>query len=649
MPGSYDVSMEQASGVAVGDKATVIQVAGDLILQADRAAAAQQRDLRHMLRVLVVLAAPVAAPGPGDPPPARLDLRAEWKGLADAVRRSQAPIALIRLTPPTLDALRYALSHRAREQGLLPHAVHFSGHGWEEGLLFEDEWGRTDLTPTAALTETFRDASVPLAVLNACQSAHSAASVAQALVQSGTVQAAVGHREPVLDDTAIRFAARLYAELARAGAPLGEAMEQARGAIAKRPDAWNPLAFGDEGLTLPAPWGGDPLIHDGRPPGALPGGAEAFFGRGAELVDLARQLGAASGRVVVLSGVAGIGKSALSVEAAHRNAWRFPGGVTWVTGPRTPEAAAEARAADLLSGLAQGLGLALRPGDDPALALQAHCGRAPALLILDNLETLARQRPAELQRLAAFLEHLPAPSRALVTLRPPLPDLEHLPQAVPRHLTTGLDLSPAADYTRHLARDKGVTALTHPAAAVEVARRLSGHPKMIEVAVAGARRPGGAPALQRRLATLSGDLGQKLAELIGWSAQTLDEAGRAALAHLPLFPAASCRAEALAAALGGDPLPGLNALFEAGLADYTTSERYAWHQSVMDYALAHAPLPAEEDAAARSRLATHYGTWGNEPGSDGFCGLNEDVINYPGLRIREHINVRQQTKTRVQL
>ena len=298
-----------------------------------QAAYAQRRDLRHMLRVLVVLAAPVAGTHPGDPPPARLDLRAEWKQLTAAVRRSQTPIALIRLTPPTLDALRYALSPRAREQGLLPHAVHFSGHGWKEGLLFEDEWGRAAPVPSADLADLFRDAGVPLAVFNACETARSAASVAQALVQAGALQAAVGHREPVLDETAIHFAARLYAELAQAGAQLSEAMERARQAIAARRDAWNPLSFGDGALTLPAPQGSEPHVHDARPPGALAGGAAAFFGRGTELVDLARKLGHDAGRAIVFSGVAGIGKSALAVEAAHRNAWRYPGGVTWVTGP----------------------------------------------------------------------------------------------------------------------------------------------------------------------------------------------------------------------------------------------------------------------------------------------------------------------------
>ena len=145
-----------------------------------------------MLRVLVVLAAPVMSNHPGAPPPARLDLRAEWKRLADAVRRSNAPIALIRLTPPTLDALRYALSSRAREQDLLPHVVHFSGHGWQEGLLFEDEYGRAAPAPTAALVELFAQAGAPLAVFNACETAHSAASAAQATVVQALSPSCIG-------------------------------------------------------------------------------------------------------------------------------------------------------------------------------------------------------------------------------------------------------------------------------------------------------------------------------------------------------------------------------------------------------------------------------------------------------------------------
>ncbi len=69
-------------------------------------------------RVRVVLAAPVASRREGDPPPPHLDLRGEWHRLADAVERSNAPIALIRFAPPTMETLRFALSPRAIEGDL---------------------------------------------------------------------------------------------------------------------------------------------------------------------------------------------------------------------------------------------------------------------------------------------------------------------------------------------------------------------------------------------------------------------------------------------------------------------------------------------------------------------------------------------------
>lgn len=223
--------------VAGHDAQVIYNVDGNLIVQAAQAASAQQRDLSGMLRVLVVLAGPIASHLPGTREPARLNLRAEWKRLAEAVRASRAPIALIRLSPPTLDALRWALGPRAVEQGLAPHVVHFTGHGWKEGLLFEDELGRSQPVQAEALVEVFRQAGVRLGVFNACETAAEAYSAAQLLVERGGLQAAVGHREPVLDQTAIQFAARLYAELAQGGLKLGQAVDSARQAIAGRLDA----------------------------------------------------------------------------------------------------------------------------------------------------------------------------------------------------------------------------------------------------------------------------------------------------------------------------------------------------------------------------------------------------------------------------
>ncbi len=54
----------------------------------------------------------------------------------------------------------------------------------------------------------------------------------------------------------------------------------------------------------------------------------AFVGRQAEMVKVGR--GLAQPHPAVVWGTGGIGKSALAVEVAHRQSWRYPGGVLWL-------------------------------------------------------------------------------------------------------------------------------------------------------------------------------------------------------------------------------------------------------------------------------------------------------------------------------
>jgi len=75
------------------------------------------------------------------------------------------------------------------------------------------------------------------------------------------------------------------------------------------------------------------VINDLRPKGNLPSQSALFLGRGRELVEISRAL-AHPPAINVLSGPPGIGKTSLVLEAAHRNAWRFPGGVAYAAGPR---------------------------------------------------------------------------------------------------------------------------------------------------------------------------------------------------------------------------------------------------------------------------------------------------------------------------
>ena len=122
------------------------------------------------------------------------------------------------------------------------------------------------------------------------------------------------------------------------------------------------------------------MVSDLRPKGNLPSQSALFLGRGRELVEISRTL-AHPTAIIVLSGPPGIGKTSLVLEAAHRNAWRFPGGVAYAAGPR-PEDIRTATAAEMLTALAGALGL--EQTDDLARYTTAQ----PTLLLLDNLESL---------------------------------------------------------------------------------------------------------------------------------------------------------------------------------------------------------------------------------------------------------------------
>lgn len=380
------ISSDAEKSVLVTGSQNVIIQAEQVMLHAAQQASQERRDPARMLRVLALLAAPVYNPRSPDRSPSPLDLRQEWHVLADGVRRSGAPILLARLNPPTLDSLRYALSPRAREQGVFPHVLHFSGHAWNEGLVLEDELGQVHHATTSEVQKALKGLSHPLdlVVLNGCESAADAQSVAQVLVDGGLARAVVGHERPVLDAEAVAFAARLYAELTG-----GFALEQAVDRAKKEITTHEVILLGDKALRFENLSGGEPMVDERLPRSNLPPQNSLFLGRGRELMEIARAF-AHPPAVVVLSGPPGIGKSSLVLETAQRNGWRFPGGVAYAAGPR-PEDARSTSAREMQAALAGALGL--ERTDD----LPQYTAAKPTLLILDNLESLAADEMAHLR------------------------------------------------------------------------------------------------------------------------------------------------------------------------------------------------------------------------------------------------------------
>ena len=415
-------------------------------------------EFRHYLRMLAVVAAPVVGDTEYDPPPAPLDLWAEWRRLEEAIRgawdvvRGQGvPWAVVRLNPPTRHHLADALAAGTPDTAY--QVVHFSGHGEPDGLALEDELGRTDFVTADELVDIFRDRPVRLVVLNACRTD----AIARRLHQEAGVPAVIATTDSLYDDEASLFTARLYAWLAR-GCSVAKAFAEARRSLryayehghlllpdehATDPQTYIaqrlavPYLLGDAVLDLPPAdeRADQPLITLAEPPsrGMELGLVEGFVGRGPELVQMARWLRDRPAPVVALSGMGGIGKSALATMAVLRNTWRFQAMVA-LSARGQPHLSPDALVPLLDGALGQGGRLAVAPTEAERLERAVEAlNETPTLLLLDNLEDLSD--PAT-RAWTEFLRRLDPRrgSLTILTLRPaarhPLTDLAgpaHLP------------------------------------------------------------------------------------------------------------------------------------------------------------------------------------------------------------------------------
>jgi len=464
MTDGHDVSPSQVSawgqqGIAIGGHVTSsVVVAGPVHVHWTAATAPTRPEFKRYLRMLAVVAAPVVGLTVNDPPPAPLDLWGEWQRLEQAIRSAWdrvkgqgAPWAVVRLNPPTRDALADALAAGTMDAAY--QVVHLSGHGSPDGLALEDEWGRTDFVTGDELVALLRGRPVRLVVLNACQSEP----IARRLRGEAGVPAVIAVTDTLFDDEASLLTARLYAWLAR-GRSVAEAFAEVRSALRyayehgelpiPRDQAADPAAYVAQRLAVPVLLGdarlelppeeeraAEPFVTLAEPPsrGVELGLVEGFVGRGAELVQIARWLRERPSPVIALSGLGGIGKSALAAMATLRGSWRFRAVVS-LSARNNPHVSPDDLVPPLDGALGRDGALASAPTGEERLAWAIEAlNQVPTLLVLDNLEDLAA--PAT-RAWAEFLGRLDPRqgSVAVLTLRPvvkhPLTDL-----AGPAHLS----------------------------------------------------------------------------------------------------------------------------------------------------------------------------------------------------------------------
>jgi DNA-binding SARP family transcriptional activator/tetratricopeptide (TPR) repeat protein len=351
-------------------------------------------------------------------------------------------------------------------------------------------------------------------------------------------------------------------------------------------------------------------------PAELPLDVRGFAGRAPELAMLGEP-----GDVWVITGTAGVGKTALAVHWAHTARARYPDGQLYVNlrgfdaddEPLTPAAA--------LAQLLRTLGVDLRdvpPGlDDQSKLYRSLLADRQALVVLDNARDTAQVLPL-----------LPSSGRVLVTSR------HRLDELVARTGARSLALAQLReeDSQALLTAVLGERTAAEPEAAAELARLCGHHPLALRIAAANT----GVATLGELVAELRGDplaqLGfdgaeeSAVAKAFSVSYQALPAGQRRAFRLLALVPGADFTAIA-AAALLDVPAPDasrlLRGLAAANLLEAHAPRRYRFHDLARRYA--EQCVRAEEDETARraawERLVT------------GYCAAADAAVALLGARI----------------
>lgn len=317
---------------------------------------------------------------------------------------------------------------------------------------------------------------------------------------------------------------------------------------------------------------------------------------------------AADAKVVVLSGMPGVGKTTLAVHWAHRNRARFPDGQLYLnanafgSGPAMEPVRALGR---FLAAL--GVASDAMPGDPDERRdlLNSLLADRRMVLVVDNVGTTEQVRPL-----------IPTTGRCVtvVTSRNRLRGLSIREGA--RCIT--VPPLPAEDSTALLTSVIGrARAFTDPDGVADLVRLTGGLPLALRIVGEHVAERSHIPVadladeFSRQMPHSDGDDEEAtLQTVFAWSYDALDPADARLFRRLGLFPGTTISAEA-AAAMAGEPLPvvhsRLRGLARAHLINHDAVGRYRMHDLLWRYAadrVAEDP-PADRRATVR-RLLDFY-------------------------------------------
>jgi predicted ATPase len=373
-----------------------------------------------------------------------------------------------------------------------------------------------------------------------------------------------------------------------------------------------------------------PLRSLSAVPTNLPTPSTRFVGRVEELARIGAAL--AQSRLVTLTGVGGVGKTRLALEAGDEALASFPDGVWFV------ELAAVTDPATVVDTVCAVLGIHAQLGRTSEDTLEEFVRSRRMLALLDNCEHVIGEAAAVAVRLvsgsggsrvlATSREGLAVPGERVLPVAPlALPSGDH-PVEVLTSDAVRLFVERAVD-----ARDDFVAGPADAPMLSRLCRRLDGIPLAIELAAARVRSISPmdiATHLDQRFRLLSAGRRtaptrqQTLRGAIDWSYQLLDETERVLFARLSAFAGGFDLPAAEAVTTGGvidtfDVVDVLDRLVDKSLVAVDMSSdanRYRLYETIRDYGWERLASAGETETVAR-RHCEYFATLAEQAG----CGL----------------------------
>jgi tetratricopeptide (TPR) repeat protein len=334
------------------------------------------------MRILLVAPSPINNP-------ARLHSEAERRRIFGVLHRFQVDAVVIRLNPPTVEALRTALSIARFD------IVHVATHCHRDKLEFENEDGTATRISSEEFAQLFAGYGESLLVLNGCFTEPIGNLIVQVAPQVATVSIAAGiARSDALHAVESLYGAFLSGKTIREVATNASADVERRKSKKRTTDLVRARSQGtDMRLTKVRSnqlGRARPRSYNCFPKTNLPLSHKQMFDRENETLELYGPLchGESDTAFIGVVGLTGNGKTTLVQAVARRYGWRFPDGVGYFS--------LRAEFSSTLLGRVFGWDLSAIPDDTAVREVADRLSEGVHLLIFDDFDDASEASAEEL-------------------------------------------------------------------------------------------------------------------------------------------------------------------------------------------------------------------------------------------------------------